>query len=859
MRAGRALPTERLLADLSRRSLSLLSGLAQAKVAVALTLVFTGTAPVRGVEYLRVILVAVTLASSALLAAADKKSAKPRALGRVMAFLAASLSLRLVRGGEYEGLWRAVHPEAFIGAAVLDFGMGFPAAGVSAALLRAGAGWGLFDFLARLAAAAAAQWGSPTGRYLFEELPFKDWIPTYLLALLAVFPLLRALSRSTGAEERQLRTFVRGFAVGVAPFALILPAAAFVPGFNHWLDLPEVQPVFLAVTYPFLFVFPITATYAVLFQGALDYQSALRRAAQYGLARYTLLGLIAVPFALGVVLLYANREEPLGRLLTGWRFLALAAVALSASAAFPLRHRLLSALDRRYFRESYDARIVLKQLTETVRKAKDIKELSRLLVDQVDTALHLESVVVMTTIPEEPGTLRPGAALGVDEPYPLPRTSNIVSLLAGSSAPLPLDPATPGSLVSRLPEQEREWLRAARATLLLPLLSSDETLLGFLALGPRKSETPFSAEDHDLLGSVSASAGLALETRLIKATPTPGGAGATPDRDQGPPARECLACLRIFEPTALSCPSCGAITQAAVLPLTLLGKYRLESRLGAGGFGVVYAATELRLGRRVALKTLPKLSGERVERFKREALAAAAIQHPNLAMIHTAETWNETPILVFELLERGTLAQRLLTRTLTIADALQVGKAMAGVLEEAHRRGILHRDIKPSNIGYDARNVPKLLDFGVARMREAPVEVARHGPDTMTLGHLQAEPVFDLPHTVDAGITETGVVVGTPAYLPLEAFQNHEPGPGFDLWALSVTLYESLTGLNPFRASTPAETIERLLRKTPLPVIELRPECPAAVSAFLVRALLRSPGERFGSAAEFREALEPLG
>lgn len=844
---------------LSPRWLGLAAKVALAKIALVLILVLGGGVVVRGAEWLRPVLVGLLFTASLLLASAKEDAKKSRALGRLMAFLGASLAVRLARGWEYASLWRAIHPEALIGAATLDLVGSFAAARVSPLLFACSVLWGVGCGLTRLVLAVGAGLGSPAAGRLFDVLPVWDWMPSYLLALLAVFPLLQALGAASGQERRQLRLLVWGLTIGVFPFVLILPASALVPSFNEWLNLPEIQPAFLAMTYPFLFVFPVTATYAVLYQGVLDYQSALRRAAQYALARYTLLCLIAVPFALGVVLLYANREEPLGRLLTGWRFLALAAVAVSASAAFPLRHRLLSALDRRYFRESYDARIVLKQLTETVRKARDIKELSRLLVDQVDMALHLESVVVMTTNPEEPGLLRPAATLGVDEPDPLPRTSNLVSLLAGSPDPLPLDAAAPGSLVSRLPEPEREWLRAARSTLLLPLLSSEETLLGFLALGPRRSETPFSAEDRDLLGSVSASAGIALETRLIRATPTPGGAGATPDRDQGPPARECLACLRIFEPTALSCPSCGANTQAAVLPLTLLGKYRLESRLGAGGFGVVYAATELRLGRRVALKTLPKLSGERVERFKREALAAAAIQHPNLAMIHTAETWNETPILVFELLERGTLAQRLLTSTLTIADALQVGKAMAGVLEEAHRRGILHRDIKPSNIGYDARNVPKLLDFGVARMRAAPVEVARHGPDTMTLGHLPAEPVFDLPHTVDAGITETGVVVGTPAYLPLEAFQNLEPGPGFDLWALSVTLYESLTGLNPFRASTPAETIERLLRKTPLPVIELRPECPAAVSAFLVRALLRSPGERFGSAAEFREALEPLG
>ena len=291
--------------------------------------------------------------------------------------------------------------------------------------------------------------------------------------------------------------------------------------------------------------------------------------------------------------------------------------------------------------------------------------------------------------------------------------------------------------------------------------------------------------------------------------------------------------------------------------MTIVDKYRLESRLGSGGFGVVYAATELRLGRRVALKTLPRISGERVERFKREALAAAAIQHPNLAMIHTAESWNETPILVFELLDGGTLAQRLMENTLSAEEAVQLGMAMAGVLEEAHKRGILHRDIKPSNIGYDARGVPKLLDFGVARIRDSETPAPARSPETVTLARLEQQRA-DVPKTQDAPLTETGAIVGTPAYLPLEAYQSREPGPSFDLWALSVTLYEALSGINPFRAPSPAETIERLLRHDPTPLHELRTDCPSDLSSLLAKALSRNIGDRPVGATEFRQALGNL-
>jgi hypothetical protein len=840
------------LTPLSRRSLTIAAAVAQVKILLAIVLTLAGMPSIRLADLFRLAFVSILFAASLLLLATKPNATKSRALGRVMALLGAGLSLRLVLPTEHRDLWVAIHPEAFLAAATLDFASTFAAGNVGVVWASVAVAWGLLDAIVHAALALGAGLGWASWERLFAIIPGKDWIPAYLLALLSVLPLLRALGAAQGAERRQLRLFVNGLAVGVSPFVLILPAAALVPSLNRWLSLADVQPYFLAATYPFLMVFPITATYSVLYQDVLDYQSVLRRAAQYALARYTLLALVAIPMGAGVVLLYVHRDEPLGSLLTGWRFLGLLAVAATAGAALPLRYKLLAALDRRYFREAYDARRVLRELTESVRKTPNIHDLSRLLVEQVDRALHVESVVVMAATPGQPGLLRTTAARGVAEPDAITSSSQFVTLLAGASDPLPVDTGQPGSIVSRLPEREREWLKAAGASLLVPLHGSGEALTGFMVLGPKKSETDFSAEDRDLLASVGGAAGMSIETRLLRATPTPGGDGSTPPYDNAPAARECLGCLQVFDDTVLSCAACDAPTVPALLPRVILDKYRLESRLGSGGFGVVYAALETRLGRRVALKTLPRISGEKLERFKREALAAAAIHHPNLAMIHTAETWNETPILVFELLEGGTLAQRLLASPLSVAEALVLGRAMGAVLEQAHLQGILHRDIKPSNIGYDARATPKLLDFGVARMRD-PTTPAPRDVDTITLSGEKAEPA--VPQTQDAPLTESGAIVGTPAYMPLEAYQNKEPGPAFDLWALSVTLYESLSGVNPFRATTPAETIERLLRHTPTPLGALRPDCPRELSDLLARALSRNASERPRSAADFLAAL----
>jgi serine/threonine protein kinase len=200
--------------------------------------------------------------------------------------------------------------------------------------------------------------------------------------------------------------------------------------------------------------------------------------------------------------------------------------------------------------------------------------------------------------------------------------------------------------------------------------------------------------------------------------------------------------------------------------------------------GVVYLARDTTLGRVVAVKTLPKVTAEHSVRLRREARTMATLSHPNLATLYGLETWRGTPMLIVEYLERGTLADRLRDGPLDLAQLRTLASGILTALAHVHARGILHRDLKPSNIGFTGQGIPKLLDFGLARLvADAPV-VARTPA--------AAEDWRDDPY-----VTLTNRRVGTLAYMSPEALRGDPPDPSFDLWSVAVVLVEALTGCPP--------------------------------------------------------------
>ena len=271
--------------------------------------------------------------------------------------------------------------------------------------------------------------------------------------------------------------------------------------------------------------------------------------------------------------------------------------------------------------------------------------------------------------------------------------------------------------------------------------------------------------------------------------------------------------------------------------------YRLDSPLGGGGMGVVWRATDTRLARPVAMKFLPDEfagEGEAVERFRREARTASALNHPNICIVYDVGEDNGRPFLVMELLEGQSLRQLLQQRSLRISEILELGIQIADALDAAHQQGIIHRDIKPANIFVSEKSgvapQAKLLDFGLAKRESL-------NWDSTT-------------HTVFR--TDSGVAIGTAAYMSPEQALGEPIDCRSDLFSFGMVLYEMTTRTLPFRGATSAALFDAILNKAPAGLLTANPEAPAELERIILKLLEKEPAMRYQSAAELRSDLSRL-
>jgi len=611
---------------------------------------------------------------------------------------------------------------------------------------------------------------------------------------------------------------------------------------------------------------PVTVPYAVLVHRVLDVRLIARRALQHALARGLATGLVAVPSAALAAYLYLHSDETLLNLFSGPRVLLLVSVILVGGAALRYRKPLLDAVDRRFFREQYDSRQILSLLVERIRSIRDSSHLAELVTREIDLALHLERVALLV--------VEARSGLLVD---PRNRSRKLdaapIFELAVSSEPLEIDPQHPGPPLQRLPEKERHWLAESGFRLLVPVLARDGSVLGLIALGEKKSGLPFLKEDRELLHAIASSAAWVLELEQENTIsphyrshwhetqepddPTP--------RELPPPpaiemAKECPKCGSLHPPYTVFCGTCSRRLEVAAVPYILPGRFRFERRIGSGGMGVVYSGSDLALGRRVAIKTLRQVSAEDAMRLRKEARTAAAVSHPHLAPVYGLETWQGTPMLILELLEGGTLAQRIARERLSPREVVELGIAMAGALAQLHAADILHRDIKPSNIGYTRDGVPKLMDFGIARLlRELADERDEEMPEEEEEGDGEDSQLAAL-WMRRAGLPERLRFAGTLSYLSPEALRGEPEEPAFDLWSLAIVLYECLLGRKVF-AGTPQQVIERI-RSGRVPdfsqIEDVDPGLDATLGELFRDALHRLPIRRPASAEEMQRRLEEV-
>ena len=388
-----------------------------------------------------------------------------------------------------------------------------------------------------------------------------------------------------------------------------------------------------------------------------------------------------------------------------------------------------------------------------------------------------------------------------------------------------------------------------------------------MALGGKKSELPFSQEDRELLTSIAASGALALENRLLVHSPVTGASsGATPaERRSGifdapswdsAEAVECVKCHAVDRMTQDTCLSCGGSVRPAPVPCVLMGKFRIQRRIGAGGMGVVYKAQDLTLGRPIAIKTLPRSSPEDCLRLRREARVVASVVHPNLATIFGMETWRGTPMLLFEFVDGGTLADRIRSGPLEVGQVIDLGITLCGVLERIHDAGILHRDVKPSNIGYSRDGALKLLDFGLARLALATrSEDTTRGSDTSVTATDDTNG-SSLPGVIGSDSLR---IAGTPPYLSPEAIASRTADASFDLWSTTMVLYEALAGSNPVASESSDKTLRRVLEGNIPDVSSYNAACPKVIDQFFAEALAKERRRRPRTANELRAQLKGLG
>jgi len=284
--------------------------------------------------------------------------------------------------------------------------------------------------------------------------------------------------------------------------------------------------------------------------------------------------------------------------------------------------------------------------------------------------------------------------------------------------------------------------------------------------------------------------------------------------------------------------------QADLLVGRTIGHYKISERIGTGGMGDVYLATDITAGRKAALKLLPTrftADTERLKRFQQEAHALVGLNHPNILTVYEIGEDHSTHYIASELIEGETLRQRLMRGRMQVGEAIDVAIQVASALAAAHEAGIVHRDIKPENIMLRPDGYVKVLDFGIAKLAEQEVPVTVPTDEALLLVE-----------------TNLGSILGTVRYMSPEQAYGAPVDKGTDIWSLGVVLYEMITGHVPFTGETPGEAMSSILEMEPPPLTSYVAHAPAELQQIINKTLRKDRKERYQSAHELLEALRDL-
>jgi eukaryotic-like serine/threonine-protein kinase len=658
------------------------------------------------------------------------------------------------------GLWLPLASTLTMPALLLSFFLSFPRRTV-----RSTAAWiaiwapavlvavAYLRFFARVVYPPAAE-PLPTDWFGWR---WAGWIGYLGAAAIVAFVKYR---RADPVERRRLGVLLLGGGIGAAAGGPI--ALAYWRGSETTLFA---SPALSLATLGLLAV-PLAFAYATLRHRVFDVSFIIRQGVQYALARRMLLSIVPVLLAVMVADAYWHRDRSIGEQF-GARAPIYGGLVALALVATRQRRRWLDALDRRFFRERYDARTLLHSVVEEVRRSGSLEQAAPLVVEQIERALHPRFATVLARVSDLQAYRPVATAPRFAGPPELPVNAKLCALAHVLGKPLDLSTAGAAWIAERLPPEEAALVDRVGLELVVPVDTGSGRPDVVLALGGRRSEEPYAGEDQQLLWTIAES--LAVLDRRDRS-------GATPDSA----FQECPNCGTCYDSGTSTCSGDAAPLTVVALPRVLSRRYRLEQRLGRGGMGVVYGASDLSLDRGVAVKVLrEELVGDResAERFEREARIAASFSHPNVVTVFDFGVIGDSrAFLVMERLEGTTLRDEISRGPLEHARVLAIMRGVCGAVDAAHRRQLIHRDLKPENVFLarsDSGESPKVLDFGIAKALSGDYS--------------------DVDHQ-----TTMGVVLGTRQYMAPEQLRGESPDPSWDVWALALVVHEMLTGYHPF-------------------------------------------------------------
>jgi tRNA A-37 threonylcarbamoyl transferase component Bud32 len=638
----------------------------------------------------------------------------------------------------------------------------------------------------------------------------------FLLIILSVIAVMvRNYSLVTEPDLlRRIKWFTYGAALALLPVSTYI-IAAFVAGIsgNGWLMQTRFWYNFGRFDNISLILLPLTFGYCVIKHRVLGIDFVFRRGLQYLLAKNSLRLLLLLPWIPLASTILLHPDMSFKDLFFSSSVPFYAGTSLAAGVSMAYRKRLMHVLDRRFFRESYDREQMLLDLVDEMNSAGTVPELSALIQAKVVAAFHPSFVKVLYRephAPSDPLTMTVGPQRSAFDP----RRSSF-----------------------GFPTAAAEWLAELGAHLIVPILGSDDRVIGAICLGEKQSEEPYTKTDRSTLQMIAAQFASLVENLWLRERVSVeqnirrevlAHLGNVPSF-----VKECHTCGACYDSHSLICDQDGSELMLT-LPVerVLESKYRLDRRIGAGSMGAVYEGYDLRLARKVVLKVMVgRLFGDKAaqRRFEREAQMLARLDHENIVGIHDFGTIEGGGAYIIMPYLPGTNLRKDLARLRSIPPDVAgrwIDQLLAGVAA-AHEQGVIHRDLKPENI-LIARppgscEIVKILDFGLAKLWEGS------DPNTITLA---------------------GSIVGTLGYMAPEQMLDEEVDGRTDIFALGVIVLESLNGRHPFARGSTDQVLASVQRAE---IIAPNQE----LTTILRRCVHSDPARRYKSVAQLRSELVP--